>query len=335
MSVIHKAKDNSAKSILSEPELFVQFIKDFTSIEILKDIQPEDIEDVDSRFIPLFSEQRDSDTVKRINLKGDSDNPLFVITIVEHESKVNFRAPFKILLYITYILEAYEKEVNKKASAEAGKDVKVTMKKDFKYPPIFPIIFYDGAGEWTAETNFLNRTEMKDIFEKYIPKFEYELVSLKEYSYEDLTKFGDILSLFMLLNKPQTAEELNSLGNLPKEYLAQIDSLNIPAHLKELVVNSVTVLLSRINAPQDEINKLLEKIDERGVSEMLALKDYDVQATRKEARAEARAEAMAEAEKKMGAMIKLLMEKGFSVKDIADTLNTTEQEITRLLLVAS
>jgi len=80
---IHKARDNSLKLILDEPELFVQFLRDFVPIDILKDIDPSDIEDVTERFLSLVSEQKDGDTVKRINLKNDK--PLFVISNIKPE----------------------------------------------------------------------------------------------------------------------------------------------------------------------------------------------------------------------------------------------------------
>jgi len=279
LATIHKARDNSVKAILAEPELFAEFIRDFTSIEILKDVSPEDIEDVTERFLSLVSEQKDGDTVKRINLKGGI--ALFVITIVEHESQVNFRASFKMLLYIALILNAYETEVNE---TEVNKETpRITQTRDFKYPPILPIIFYDGDGEWTAEMNFLNRTEMSDIFEKYIPKFEYELVSLKDYSYGDLAKFGNMLSLFMMISKMRDAEQFNVLKNIPSDYAKQFDSMNVPSHLKELLVKVITTLLTKINVPKNEIDDITSKIDERGVSEMLAIADYDVQATRRNA----------------------------------------------------
>ena len=169
MAAAHKTKDISVKMILDEPELFVEFLRDFIPVEILKDIDPADIEDVTERLLSLVSEQKDGDTIKRINLKGDI--PVFVIAIVEHESQVNFRAPFKMLLYIALILDGYEKEINKEASKKAGKNIKITLTKEFKYPPVLPIIFYDGKDEWSAEMNFLNRTEMSGVFGKYIPQF--------------------------------------------------------------------------------------------------------------------------------------------------------------------
>jgi hypothetical protein len=157
---IHKVKDNSFKLILGNHQLFVQFLKDFTGIPVLRDIQPEDIEDQSERFIPLFQNNRDSDTVKCINLKDKA--PLFVIAIVEHESKVNFQAAFKMLRYVYLVLDRYEKD------AEAERPG-ITMTRDFLFPPVLPIIFYDGSETWTAERNFRDRTALKEAFSSYIP----------------------------------------------------------------------------------------------------------------------------------------------------------------------
>jgi len=178
----------------------------------------------------------------------------------EHESRNNFRAPFKMLLYIALVLDAYEKEANKKAKG-------ISRTKDFKYPPVLPIIFYMGSENesWTAETNFINRTEMNDVFKKYIPCFEYELVNLDDYSFTDLAKFGDILSLFMIINKLKTAESFEALGTLPKDYIERLSKMNVPPHLKELLVKVITVLLTKIDVPKDEIDALTEKIDERAI----------------------------------------------------------------------
>ena len=335
MAAIHKAKDNSIKAVLSEPELFAEFIRDFIPLEILKDIDPSDIEDISERLISLVSEQKDGDTIKRINLKDGT--PLFVIAIVEHESKVNFRAPFKMLLYIALILNDYEKEVNKKASEEAGADRKTTLTKDFKYPPVLPIVFYDGDDDWTAETNFLYRTEMHDIFEKYIPKFEYELVSLKDYGFEDLAKFGNVLSLFMMIDKLKTPEDLRHLGKLPADYVERLSSMNVPTHLKTLLVKVITVLLTKINTPKEEIESFVEKIDERGVSAMLTLENYDVQETRRLAREEAE-QGKREAERQLNnaksylkSAVMLLLDHGNTITEVATKMNISEQEIKGLI----
>jgi hypothetical protein len=126
---IRHVKDNSIKVLLGNHDLFVQFLHDFIPIDALKEVSPEDIEDLSERFLPLYQESRDSDTVKRINLKNNP--PLFVIAIVEHESKVNFRSSFKLLQYITLVLDKYEKEEEEKRPG-------ISFRKDFHYPPVLP-----------------------------------------------------------------------------------------------------------------------------------------------------------------------------------------------------
>ena len=51
---IHKAADNSFKLIFDNHTLFSQFIRNFINIDILKEVNPEDIEDLSERFIRPF-----------------------------------------------------------------------------------------------------------------------------------------------------------------------------------------------------------------------------------------------------------------------------------------
>ena len=41
--MIHRAKDNSAKMILDEPELFVEFLQSFIKLDILRDVTLETV----------------------------------------------------------------------------------------------------------------------------------------------------------------------------------------------------------------------------------------------------------------------------------------------------
>jgi hypothetical protein len=285
MNVIHDAKDNSLKLILHEPELFVEFLKDFVRIDLFDDVTPADIEDMTERFIPLFQDSRDSDTVKRVNLKGDV--PLFVIAIVEHESEVNYRASFKMLQYITLVLSEYEKEANKN-------NKNASAAKDFKFPPVLPVVFYDGMSEWTAAINFFDKTELHDVFRKYIPKFEYELVELKRYDEADLIRFGDALSFIMLIDKIRTPDGISILGKPPAAYIEKLKE-NIPQGLYKLLADVITLLLKRINVPDEEIREVTGQLYERRLQEMFTwIENYDVQETRRIARIEGWEEGKAE-----------------------------------------
>jgi hypothetical protein len=54
------------------------------------------------------------------------------------------------------------------------------------------MVYYTGEGAWTSPINFIDKVYFNDIFERYIPKFEYMLIDAKNYSQEDLLRNRDI-----------------------------------------------------------------------------------------------------------------------------------------------
>ncbi len=60
----------------------------------LKNVRPEDIEDVTERYIPMFTEQRDADVVKKVHLPGGED---IFIALIEHKSDVDYNVVMQIL----------------------------------------------------------------------------------------------------------------------------------------------------------------------------------------------------------------------------------------------
>ncbi|MDE7428760.1 MAG: Rpn family recombination-promoting nuclease/putative transposase, partial [Lachnospiraceae bacterium] len=78
----------------------------------LKNVRAEDIEDVTERYVPMFTEERNSDTVKRIRIS--EKDTLFFVTLIEHKTKVDYNVSMQLLRYMVYIWEDYEKEMEKK-----------------------------------------------------------------------------------------------------------------------------------------------------------------------------------------------------------------------------
>ena len=64
-----RVRDNGAKLIFDDPVLCSQFLRGYVGIDILKEVGPDDIEDISDRFLPMWQEGRDSDSVKRVSLK--------------------------------------------------------------------------------------------------------------------------------------------------------------------------------------------------------------------------------------------------------------------------
>ena len=285
-----KYRDSSAKIIFDDPILCAQFLRGYVNIPLLKDVQPEDIEDETERFVHLFTEERDSDVVKRIRLKGGRNNeiPFYLISLIEHKSDVDYNVVMQILRYIVFIWEDYEKEQERK---QAG----ISRTKAFRYPPVLPIVYYEGTGKWTAASKLRERVYLSDMLGEYIPDYRCLMVQLNRYSNRMLMEKEDELSVVMMLNRLREAGDFAALQEeVPAEYLKKVTA-QTPEYLLGIIGQVVEILLGRLNVPRDEARRFADQVKERKVGELFAnFKGYDVQATRREARAEGREEGLKE-----------------------------------------
>ena len=222
--------------------------------------------------------------LRAVYLKN-GQTPLFVIAILEHESKVNFRSSFKMLQYIYLVLDAWEKEIDRESP-------RASSHKDFKYPPVLPIIFYDGKVTWTAEKNFLNRTWLNQAFENYIPKFEYELVDLNQYNEEEIMKFGDALSFILLVDKIRNSKGKSLLSQIPEDYIEKL-RLQIPDNMNKLLLDVTLSLLGKSGLEPWEEEKValyIEKADKKEYGGMFEAVLESIKEGQEEAREEGRLE---------------------------------------------
>lgn len=298
-----KAKDNGAKLIFDDPILCAEFLRGYVNIDLLKDVQPEDIEDISERFLPMWQEGRDSDSVKKIHLKETS---LFLIAIVEHQSKVSYDMSFKLLRYIVMVLTDYESE-------QEQLHPNITKTKNFKYPPILPIVYYEGSENWTAVRNFQDRVYLNDILQPYIPSFEYLVVPLASYTNQQLIEKNDELSLIMLINKLRSSEDFKTLKEIPEEYFENLRQ-NTPEYLLKLISKIIAVFLYRLNMPRKEVENFTDAIERREFAMLFdSFEAYDIQETRRISREEGRMEELVE-------IVCKKIQKNLSVEQIADAL---------------
>ncbi|WP_105309042.1 Rpn family recombination-promoting nuclease/putative transposase [Dorea sp. Marseille-P4042] len=280
-------KDNSAKIVFGDPVLCAQFLKGYTDIPLFKEIKPEDIENVSSHFLPLFQESRDSDTVNKIRI-GDSE--IYLIALIEHQSENDFDMSFRILRYIVFIWTDYAAQQEKLHKG-------ITKSKAFLYPPILPIVYYEGSSTWSAPLNFKNRVFLSDVFGDYIPSFNYLVVPLNKYSKQDLIEKNDELSLIFLINQLQSSSEFHALKDIPKKYTEHLTE-NTPDYLLKIIGKVIAVLLHKLNVPDEEVYEVTDQITRRKFSMMFDnFQAYDVQETRRVSREEGRLEGRIEGER--------------------------------------
>ena len=269
-----KPHDSSSKIIFGNAELCSQFLRNYMDMPILKNVRAEDIEDVTERYIPMFTEERNSDTVKRIKIS--ENNVLFFVSLIEHKTRVDYNVNMQLLRYMVYIWEDYEHEMERQKKG-------ISKTKGFKYPPILPIVYYEGIGKWTAARNIQDRILFHEAFEPFTPQFSYKLVQLNAYSIDQLVRKNDELSLLMLINRLQSTKAFREL-NLPKDYLKNL-SEHSTDELLDIIEKVTASMLRHLNLPEDEVSEFTGQVKERKMAELFEnFKDIDLPAARKKAR---------------------------------------------------
>ncbi len=264
--------DSGAKLIFGNHTLCAQLLQDYSGMELLKDVRPEDIEDVTTRYIPMFTGERDSDTVKRVKLREKGE--LFVITLIEHKSYVDYNVIMQMLRYMVFIWEDYAKQ-------KEAEQAHISKTKGFKYPPILPIVYYEGKKGWTAVRSLSEKIFLSGAFSQFIPDFQYLLVNLSSMDTKEILSKDNELSLVMLINKLKSTEEYKKL-NLPENYLEEI-AKKAPADVLDVIARVVAVMLRGLHVPEDELQDFTDRIRSRKMGKLFAdFEFYDVQATRKE-----------------------------------------------------
>ena len=261
-----RLRDSGSKMIFDDPILCAQFLRDYVDIPILKDIRPEDIEDVSERFVPLIGEERNADTVKRINLYGRT--PVYLISLIEHKTEVDYNVSMQIFRYMVYIWEDYEKEM------ERAYNRGISRTKNFKYPPVLPIVYYEGREEWGASPQLKDRILCSESLQEYIPNYSYYLVKLQDYSNQILLDKKDEISLIMLINKIQSREDVDKLREIPAEAFDEIIE-DTPEQLLDMIAMIFRALLIQLNIPEQETEEMVGKVKVRKMGELFANADFD------------------------------------------------------------
>lgn len=268
-----QVRDSSSKIIFDNHTLCSQFLRDYVDLPYLKDVRPEDIEDVSNQYVSLFAEERNSDRVKRVHISGGRA-PFFLVSLIEHKTMPDYNVCMQVFRYMVYIWEAYEKEAE---SVKKG----VVKREDFLYPPILPIVYYEGARQWNVPLDFRSRIREGTTFGKYLPDFEYYLVPLRDYSNEKLMEKKDEISLVMLINKLQTVEDIENFRKLPSKEIEEILQ-GSPDCLVDAIANVLRAFLLKMNVPVPETERLTDKVREKKMGELFAgMEKMDVQAERR------------------------------------------------------
>lgn len=246
-------QDINNRMVFHDHTLCAQFLRNYTGIDILKDVMPEDIEDVTQKYQAYLGISFETDTVKRINIKNINKNiPIYLISLIEHKSEVDYNVSMQLLRYMNCIWDDYAKTMKKQGLGNPAS-------KDFLYPPILPIVYYEGAGEWRAPMSLGDRIFMKELFADYIPDFTYRLVNIHSYTNEELLLHEDEMSLLMMLNRVQNPTDFNELINANQEQIYAIIK-KAPESILKIITSTMWNLFIKMNVPIQEAEHCIHMI---------------------------------------------------------------------------
>ena len=195
---IDKPHDKRFKELLSNKKRFLSLLKDCVKQPWVDKIDESMLRKSENSFILQDFSEKEADVVYEAVLDG---NKIVFYVLLEHQSRVDYQMPYRLLLYITEILRHYYNNTEPKE-----REIK-----EFKFPVVFPIVLFTGSEKWTVPL------ELKDIFENseqfgdYVLNFKYLLLDAKGYKDEELKNFSSkLLAIIFLLEKSKTDIEFYS-----------------------------------------------------------------------------------------------------------------------------
>ncbi|MGO5544005.1 Rpn family recombination-promoting nuclease/putative transposase [Blautia sp. HCP3S3_H10_1] len=270
-------RDVNSREIFKNDRLTSQFLRNYTNISLFANVQPEDIEDVSRKYRAFLGVEYESDTIKKVYIRktdGTLEREVYVISLIEHKSDIDYDVAMQLLRYMTAIWQEYKKSQDKKVK-ESSK------RKSFRYPLIIPIVYYEGAKRWTADLHLKDRIEFAEQMEKYIPDFTYQVVSVNEYTNEELSKKHDEMSLVMLINKIQTPKDYEEFCKVSEQLVNSIYG-NAPEEIKEIYRDILWSLLMKMNVPSEDARELMGEIGGCGMGYLFEnMEKMDIQAERR------------------------------------------------------
>lgn len=320
---VGKVQDINNRIVFRDHTLCAQFLRGYTGIDVLRNILPEDIEDVTEKYQAYLGISFETDTVKCIHIKEfDRNMPMYLISLIEHKSEVDYNVSMQMLRYMICIWDDYARKMKKNRLGDS-------KNKGFLYPPILPIVYYEGAGKWLAPMSLGERIFMKDVFAAYIPDFTYRLVDVHNYTNEELLLHEDKMSLLMMINRIQNPSDFSDFINANHKKIRRIID-NASESILHIITSTLWSLFMKMQVPVDEAQRCVSMIGGRQMGNWFEnMEKMDLQAERRNTK-EAR-EALAEARRELDDTKSALSDTRSELSDKESRLSATEFHLAKTI----
>ncbi len=149
-------------------------------------LEEKDIEKYNSSFINKVFQNREADIVYKIK-----DRSIFIL--IEHQTKVDYLMPYRILEYEVAIMES-------------AIDLDKIKNKESKIPLVIPIVLYTGNKKWNAKKYLEENQEKIEGIENGLGN--YNLIDINELTEKELLEDNSFISKMMLIEKSKNTENI-------------------------------------------------------------------------------------------------------------------------------
>jgi len=154
------------------------------------------LELVPAHYVTQEHEQRESDLVWRVRLKG-SEEHFYVYILLELQSTIQRFMALRLLLYLLLFYE----------SLFRGGE----LTRNRKLPPVLPIVLYNGFRPWNAPGEFAELVEEIPGLERFVPHFQYLVIDVARLPGDLLEPLDDPTTAVFRFEQSQSLEDLGEV----------------------------------------------------------------------------------------------------------------------------
>ena len=236
---IDKRHDKMFRNILSRKKEMINFLNDF--LDFKEKLEETQLIQCPTDFVTRFYKSRQSDILYRLK-----DKPVYFL--IEHQSTIH---PEMLLRIWEYIGEIIRKETIRENTYFKGNSI---------YPIVIPIIIYTGFQKWNLPTNFDKKQYQSKSYQDYAISLSYNLITVHDYTYEELLKKKTLFSSIMIIEKCKDEDEINEQMNKIIEIIQEPKDKEA---LSEIIVNIIRPIVG-----MEKAEIMLEKINKKEVQDM-------------------------------------------------------------------
>ena len=242
-----KKHDKLVKTILKNPEEMAKIINEF--LEPSVEVKGENLVKYTNSYITQKYKSKEADIVYK--LKNEE-----VFFLVEHQSTIDKKMPYRILNYCVDIMQEWVK--SKK------------MKRQTKYPIVVPIIIYTGIEKWKIPKNFKDVQISNQVFGDFKIDLYYNLIEINKLSKKYLIDQQSLFGYGMVIEKSKNKAELQENLELivknakSKEKLMEISNIieylffdMIEESAKEMLIEKINL---KIRKEEKDMSSLYERL---------------------------------------------------------------------------